>query len=138
MEIHLEQKPGKYEFTAFSEGKNLPIVAKPELSGDAEGFRPMELMLASLAGCMSIDTLLILNKQKQNPESFKISVSGLREETPPNIFSDIQLRIKVKGQVEESKLQRAIDLSKDKYCTAYAILSKSANIHVSYTLNDEQ
>ena len=137
MEVNIQRTDQNFQFTANNGKVDIPVVANPALSGDAVGFRPMELMLSSLGGCMSIDVLLILQKQKQEVLNYRVEVSGERTDAIPSIFKKIELRFFVEGQIEAAKLQRAIDLSKDKYCPAFAIISKSSSIEYKYYLNHE-
>lgn len=137
MEITVKKTQEKFEFKADNGRTIIPIVSIPEHSHDIKGFRPMEMLLASLAGCLSIDVLSILYKQKQEVNNYVVKVEGERVDEQPSIFSNIKLEIIVNGKVDEVKLQKAIDLGIEKYCSVYKILNQSATITCKYTLNNE-
>ena len=88
-------------------------------SGGSEGASPMELLLLSLAGCMGVDVVLILQKARVPLEALEVEVIGERADGEPRKFVAIELVYRLKGpQAEhETRLQRAIDLSRDKYCS---------------------
>ncbi|QTN38289.1 OsmC family protein [Cryomorphaceae bacterium] len=124
-----------FQFSTPSGALPLDIVASPALSGaDAAGFRPMELLLTSLAGCMSIDVLNILKKRKQEVTSFKASAEGERTTEPPNAFTSIRVEFEFGGDLDREKVAKAIDLSAEKYCSVYHSLSPSIEISFHFTL----
>ena len=89
-----------------------------------------------LAGCSSIDVVAILNKQKINPTSIKMEVSG--ERTPgaiPALFHTINVNVILEGDFTPDKAQRAVDLSFEKYCSVSKTLEHTANINYSIFLN---
>ena len=94
----------------------------------------MELLLAGLASCTSIDIVLILQKQKQVIDDYRVEISGERGEGVPSVFTDIHLHFVLKGQLEENKVKRAIDLSLEKYCSAAAMLNKTATITADFEI----
>lgn len=111
------------------EGKSLPIDAAPEIGGQGNGFRPMELLLAGLAGCSAIDILNILNKQKLNPEHFDVEVTGERNhDNVPAVFGRIHVVFSYAGDVPHDKVERAAKLSMEKYCSVSKMLSSTATI----------
>ena len=116
------------EFTSIEVGANQNI---PEVE---KTFRPMELLLASLSSCSAIDILTILKKQRQTFTSFEIITEGTRADATPAIFENIELTILISGNVDESKLAKAIDLTKEKYCSVYHILAKTANINYTFKI----
>lgn len=136
MEVQIQQIHNKLEFTATNGKVNVPIVAKPLFQPEAEGFRPMELMLSALGSCLSIDLLLILQKQRQSVKEYHLEVQAERSETPPTVFTKIILNLYLKGDLEAKKVDRALELSKE-ICPAYATLSKTAQIECNYFLNHE-
>ncbi len=88
-------------------------------SAGSEGASPMQQLLLSLAGCMGIDVVLILQKARVPLEALEVEVVGERADGVPRKFVAIELvyRLKGPGSEHEAKLQRAIDLSRDKYCS---------------------
>jgi uncharacterized OsmC-like protein len=94
----------------------------------------MELLLASLSSCSAIDILNILKKQRQKVVDFEIITNGTRKDATPATFENIELNILIKGDIDEQKLTKAIVLTKEKYCSVYQILSKSATINYTYKI----
>ncbi|QJD81353.1 OsmC family protein [Spirosoma rhododendri] len=114
------------------------IDAATDIGGHNAGARPMEMLLMGLAGCSAIDVILILQKQKQVIEDFKLSVDGFREKgATPAPFQQIHITYRLKGELNPERVKRAIDLSMDKYCSATAQLRPSATITYSFEINDE-
>jgi|GEM_PF-13465 len=136
MKISLQRQNDYYHFLAHNEsGATLQLDASPKIGGQNKGFRPMESLLAGLGGCSAIDIISILKKQRQQIDDFKIEIEAQRQEdTIPSIFETIEVTIIITGVVDERKLQKAIDLTVEKYCSVYHILKETASIHYSYEL----
>lgn len=101
-------------------------------SGGGQAPSPTQLLLVSLAGCMGIDVVDILAKSRVPLESLEVEVEGEREESPPRYFSAIRLTYRVRGPREEDrpKLDRAVQLSKDKYCSVLHTLRSDLDLEV--------
>ncbi|WP_025762285.1 OsmC family protein [Dyadobacter tibetensis] len=112
----------------------------PEIGGQNAGVRPMELLLMGLASCSAIDVVLILKKQRQEITDFRIVADGDRTEeegTKRSPFRTIHLTFRLKGvDLDESKINRAINLSMEKYCSATAQLEALATITHSVEIID--
>jgi len=93
----------------------------------------MQLLLLSVAGCMAIDVRVILDKSRVPLDSMEVEVVGERTETEPQRFFAIQLIYRLSGPLEEheAKLQRAIDLSRDKYCSVLHTLDPGIDFDIS-------
>jgi len=107
----------------------------PEVTVDSdgeEGPSPMQLLLLSLAGCMGVDVRMILEKSRVPVESLAVEVVGERAETEPQRFLSIQLTYRLSGPApeHESRLRRAIDLSRDKYCSVLHSLDPAMEVAV--------
>jgi putative redox protein len=137
MKINLSRKNEAYHFEAVNaQGNTLDMDANPAIGGENKGFRPMETVLAGLGGCSAIDVISILKKQKEPIEDLKISINGHRVEgKEPSLFETIDIEFHVFGAVNEAKIQRALELTFEKYCSVAMILSKTAKINFSYKLN---
>ena len=136
MKVELQRVNNAFHFEAKNENnKIINIDASPTIGGNDNGFRPMELLLAGLGGCSGIDVLHILKKQKIELEDFSIKIEATRKNEQPAIFETINVLFEVKGEVDEAKVKRAIDLSMEKYCSVTKILEKSATIEYSYKIN---
>ncbi len=136
MKITLKRIEEPFVLQASNESGNIVnIDASTEIGGKGMGARPMEILLMSLAGCSGIDVLSILKKQKQNVTNFEIEVNGERETGKlANVFVDIHIHYKCKGEILEEKLKHAIDLSLEKYCSVAKILEKTAKITYSFSI----
>jgi len=110
-------------------GHILNMDGAPEAGGRNLAPRPMELMLAGAGGCTAFDVVLILQRSRQNIIACEVSLQAERAETDPKVFTKINLHFTVKGKdLDPSKVERAINLSHDKYCSATAMLVNTAEI----------
>ena len=137
MEINLIRKSGKFNFEAKNEsGFSVELDAKPAIGGEGKGFRPMEMMLVGLGGCSGIDMVNMLIKQKEPLNDVKINIKATRkdEEMPP-IFDVIDIHFYLFGELNTAKVERALQMTFDKYCSVANILSRSATINFTYTIN---
>lgn len=83
-----------------------------------------------------MDILSILQKQKQEIDDYEVNITAEREEgAVPSLFTNIHIEFVFKGNIDQAKLERAISLSMDKYCSVTKIMEKTANITHSYKLN---
>ena len=117
------------------------IDAAENIGGHNAGARPMELLLMGLGGCMAIDVILILKKQRQSIDDFQIRISGNREKiegTEKTPFREINIQFELKGAIDGNKALKAIQLSMEKYCSATAQLEPSATITHTLVLNSNQ
>ena len=114
-------------------GHILNMDGAPEAGGRNLAARPMELMLAGAGGCTAFDVVLILQRSRQNISACEVSLQAERAETDPKIFTKINLHFTVKGKdLDPSKVERAINLSHDKYCSATAMLANTAEITYTF------
>jgi putative redox protein len=114
---------GNMKFDAVVSGHHVVMDALPAVGGNDEGARPKELMLASLAGCTGMDVISILKKMRVEPEYFNIRVEAEMTEEHPKHYTAMHIIYEFKGEnLEMEKLQKAVDLSQERYCgvsTAY-------------------
>lgn len=114
-------------------GFTLNLGTSPDVGGDDDGFRPMELILIGLAGCTSMDVMSILQKKRQTVTGFQVQVKTKRAAEHPKVFTHIHIHYLVQGHnIDPQAVERAIELSKDKYCPASAMLSKAATIEHTF------
>jgi putative redox protein len=106
------------------------------IDGDKKnGLSPMELLLLGTGGCACIDVVMILKKARQKVIDVWVDVGGVRREELPRYYTDIEMHFIVKGiDIKENRVQRAIDLTMEKYCSASAQLAALANIKTSYEI----
>ena len=106
--------------------------------GGGKGFSPMELLLVGLAGCTGMDVISILRKKRQEVTHFEVVVNGARAADYPKVYTDIEIVYKVAGRhIDQASLERAIQLSEERYCPAMAMLRKAANITNRYEIEQE-
>jgi len=102
------------------------------------GCMPTESLLLSLGGCMGIDIVLILQKMKCQLNNFKIDIEGERNPTPPQYYKSIKMIVYINGDgITEKKVQRAISLSQEKYCSVYHSLRKDLDLTIEYKINEK-
>jgi putative redox protein len=108
-----------------------------ELDGNAQaGCSPMEMLMLSLAGCMAIDVVHILAKMRTEVHSLRASIEGARAETEPRRFTRLALRFEVGGQaLKDADVERAIRLSREKYCSVFHTLRSDLTIETTYSLS---
>lgn len=137
MKVLIQREGTSFRMKAKNEsGNELQMDAAESIGGENAGFRPMQLLLAAVGGCSAIDVLLILKKQKQEPESFEVEVEG--EKVPVeehSLFREIILHFKIRGKVDREKAEKAIKLSMDKYCSVSKTLEPTAKISYKLSVN---
>jgi putative redox protein len=129
MNVRLERKELPFYFEAMN-AKNIIVKmdSSPQIGGQDRGASPMELLLMALGGCVSIDLGLILSKQKQVVEEYALEINGERDETPAKAFKAIQLNFKLKGIIDKTRAEKAVELALNKYCSVAQSLSKDIEI----------
>lgn len=129
---------GDMHFTATADtGFNLTLDAAPSVGGQNMGFRPLELMLVSLAGCTGMDVISILKKKRQAVTGFEVHVDADQADDHPHVYTDIRVTYIVHGHdIDPKAVERSIELSETKYCPATAMLRQAANITSSYEIVD--
>jgi putative redox protein len=111
------QWSGGMSFEADVDGYKVAIDADPEFGGKNKGPKPKLLMMVALAGCTGMDIVSLLDKMRVNYESLNIKVEGELTEEHPKHFSKMKVIYELKGEnVDVKKVQKAVDLSKEKYC----------------------
>ena len=110
------------------------IMDGPEESGGKnQGGRPMEMLLIGMGGCTAYDVVTILRKSRQNIEGCMVEIDSQRASEPPKVFTKIHLHFKLQGKdLETAKIERAINLSTEKYCSATIMLAKTAEVTHTY------
>ena len=110
-------------------GHSVVMDGAADYGGENKGARPMEMLLIGLGGCTSFDVILILNKSRQDVRDCVAEIDAERADSPPKVFTKIHIKFIVTGKdLDRSKVERAIKLSEEKYCSASIMLAKTANI----------
>ena len=120
-------------------GFEVPLGADPQVGGANDGFRPLELMAVSLAGCTAMDVVSILRKKQQELTAFQVKVQSDQAQEHPHVFTHTVITYQVTGRnLDEAALRRAVELSVTKYCPANAMLSKVVPIELHYEIHEGQ
>ena len=110
----------------------------PEGGGRNLAPRPMELVLAGTGGCAAYDVVLILKRGRQAISGCEVSLKADRAETDPKVFTRIHFHFTVRGKgLKTDAVERAIKLSAEKYCSASAMLGKTAEITHDFEVVEE-
>jgi putative redox protein len=103
------------------------------------GCMPTESMLASIGACLAIDVVSFVTKMRGEITDFKMDMTAKRNPSPPQYFKEVDLMITVKGRnLDERKMDRAVSLSKEKYCSVYHTLRKDLKHNVRYEIISEE
>jgi putative redox protein len=119
--------PAKFVATNAA-GASAVMDGPPDLGGENAGLRPMETLLSALAGCSAVDILHIMKRQRENLERLEVEVEGERADAIPAVFTKIHLRFKGYGPIELQKLEKAVELSIEKYCSVSKMLQPNVEI----------
>ncbi|MDB9938174.1 OsmC family protein [Candidatus Thioglobus sp.] len=110
-------------------GHSITMDGPIEIGGENLGVRPMEMLLLGVAGCTMIDVVTTLQKMRQNLSHCETRISAERANEHPKVFTDIHIQFIVKGKdLDSKKVDKAITLSAEKYCSASIMLGKTAKI----------
>lgn len=136
MKIALEWR-GDVAFSAENEsGCEVRFDGPPEFGGKNSGMRPMEGMLSAAAACAAFDVVRILLKSRRSLRNLRAEIKADRADSVPAVFTAIHLHFIAEGDLPESAVSRAVSLSVEKYCSALAMLQKTAAISHSFEIRE--
>ncbi|AKF05927.1 OsmC/Ohr family protein [Sandaracinus amylolyticus] len=129
MRVRLD-RIGTAAFRAVAEGSGGEVVVdgSPEIGGEGRGMRPMEVMLTAIASCGAMDVVHILRKQREPLESLRVEIEGDRADATPAPFTAIRIVFVANAAVDGHKLERAVSLAVEKYCSATASLDPAITV----------
>lgn len=108
-----------------------------DLGGKNLGIRPMEMLLLGMGGCTTIDVVSTLKKMREEVRDCRVEISAQRADEHPKVFTKIHLNFIINGSnLNEKKVEKAVSLSADKYCSASIMLGKMADITHDFTINE--
>ncbi len=138
MKIEMNWAGGmKFESTSAF-GHKISTDASEEQGGKSEGYKPTELILYGIAGCTGIDIVRLMKKQRQEMTSLKIEVIAHQRDDYPKPFHTFEIKFIAKGKnLEEKRLQKAINMSEEKYCVVSQTMQEKAVITTSYEIIEE-
>jgi putative redox protein len=131
---------GDVSFTGTADSGHTVIMdGAPESGGQNKGARPMELVLIGMGGCTAYDVVHILRKSRQEITDCVAEIEAKRAETDPKVFTNIHIHFIVTGKnLDEKKVQHAIELSATKYCSASIMIGKTAKITHDFELIERE
>lgn len=110
----------------------------PESGGRNIGVRPMEMLLLGLGGCTAFDIVMILERMRENVTGLDIALEGERAGEDPKVFTHVKLIYKITGRnLKPASVERAVNLSAEKYCSASAMFGKTATIEHRFEIIEE-
>ncbi|MGZ6367789.1 MAG: OsmC family protein [Ktedonobacteraceae bacterium] len=119
-------------------GHHIYLDAAEHNGGHDTGPRPMEMLLVALASCAGMDIITILRKKRQEITGYELRVHGMRADDHPKVFLDITVEHIFTGHnIRPEAVERAIELTEDRYCGASATLGKTATIKNTFSIIEE-
>lgn len=136
-----EKPPLDVEMTWTGDLKFLGRAGEIELPLDSNsqaGVSPMQALALAVTGCMAMDLVHILSKSRVPPSALRARLSGRRPANPPSRFTAIALHFDIEGNAPEDQVDRAIQLSRDKYCSVWNSMRQDIDLQVTYTISPYQ
>jgi putative redox protein len=119
-------------------GHHVILDAAEHNGGQDSGPRPMEMLLVALASCAGMDIITILRKKRQDITGYELRVHGMRAEEHPRVFLDITVEHIFTGHsIKSEAVERAIELTEERYCGASAMLGKTATLKHTFLITEE-
>ena len=110
-------------------GHTITMDGAPDVGGRNLASRPMEVLLMGMGGCTAIDVVSMLKKQRQDIEGIEVSMVAERADDFPKVYTSVRLVYTVRGRkLNKALVERAVDLSDEKYCSATAMFKKTAQV----------
>ena len=118
-------------------GHAIVVDASPDVGGRNLGPRPMELVLMGAGACTAVDVVLILRKARQSVAGCVVELDSERAKDDPKVFTKIHFHFVITGSgLAPAQVERAIKLSRDKYCSATAMLAKTAEVTSDFEIRE--
>ena len=134
MTVELKQVDG-LTFVARADSGHWVVLDGPEaFGGNESGSKPLELLLMGLAGCTGMDVVSILKKKRVPMVDYQMEVNAVRATDHPRVFTKIELVYRIYGPVKSKDVERAIQLSQERYCAAMAMLKPVVPITSRYEI----
>jgi putative redox protein len=136
MKIDINRLNDGFHLEAVNDtGNTVQLDASPDIGGTGKGMRPMQLVLTALGACGTIDIISILKKQRQPLEDIKITITGEREkDAVPSPFIGAHMHFRLFGKLDKDKVQKAVSLSVEKYCSVAKTIEKTTKITYSFEI----
>ncbi|MBX2904219.1 MAG: OsmC family protein [Chitinophagales bacterium] len=123
---------GKMQLEVHQNGHTFLVDAAEEVGGENKGVRPKALILSALGGCTAMDIISLLNKMKVEFSNFSVSTDGELTDEHPKIYNKVYLKysIKLANESDKEKMQKAVNLSQEKYCGVGAMVRSFADLKI--------
>jgi putative redox protein len=108
-------------------------VVMDDAEGDT-GAKPIELVLLALGGCTAFDVVSILRKMRQRVTGYEVELIAEQREEPPRVFTRVEIKHRLQGDITPEAVQKAIHLSESKYCSVGAMVAKTAEIKTTFEI----
>lgn len=139
MQVSIDWKQGLSFSGKAPSGYALDLSGGEDVGGAEDGFEPLELVALGLAGCTGMDVISILRKKRQDVRKFEVKVTTQRKTEHPKVWSHALIEYIVTGpDIDPAAVERAIQLSADKYCPVQNMLKVGVNIETRYEIKSEQ
>ena len=137
LKVELKQIRGLALAGKGDSGHWVPVDSAEDFGGYASASRPLELFLMGLGGCTSMDILSILKKKRVELDHYECHIEADRANEHPKIFTDVRIKFIFYGKdISKEAVERAIELSDQKYCSATAMLRKAVDIKIDYEIRE--
>lgn len=138
MKVILNKAKGVNFIASTESGHEINMDGSDTIGGENKGARPMETVLAGLGGCSAMDVMSILKKSRQEVTDCQIEIDAERADAIPAVFIRIHMHYRIHGSgLDQRKVDRAISLSMEKYCSVTRMLEKTAEITSSFEIVQE-
>jgi putative redox protein len=118
-------------------GHTVTMEGSPDAGGRDLAARPMEMVLIGMGGCTAIDVVSMLKKQRQDIRDVVVELAAERAQNPPKVFTNVKVIYRVRGKnLNRALIERAVSLSEDKYCSATAMIRKTADVSHEVVLEE--
>jgi putative redox protein len=135
MQVALDWKEGMSFSGKADSGFALDVSADADIGGAEDGFRPMELVALGLAACTGMDVISVLQKKRQEVSAFEVRVHTEKADEHPRVWTHVTIEYLVTGKaIDPAAVERAMQLSYDKYCPAQNMLKLAVKIDHKYTI----
>jgi putative redox protein len=135
MQVALNWKQGMSFSGKADSGYTLDLSADADVGGAEDGFRPMELVALGLAGCTGMDVISVLEKKRQDVLAFEVRVHTEKADEHPRVWTNVLVEYIITGKdIDPAAVERALQLSYDKYCPAQNMLKLAVKIDHKYQI----
>lgn len=138
MKARVQWLDGRAFVAESGSGHAVVMDGSPEAGGRNIGIRPMEMLLLGLGGCTAFDIVMILERMREKVTALDIALEADRAAEDPKVFTTVRLVYKLRGYgLKPANVERAVNLSAEKYCSASIMIGKTAKIEHAWTIEEE-